>query len=373
MSDRAEFEDEGLIDRFRSSLQYEDRAAAQRLYQTLAGQVDGSSKSGSRLQRFMAACSPLQRPRTRVGWILVLSALLLLASGGAIAGSNILNLGKPVDIQSTNAYFPLSGFHPIPTKLYSHGKPELFFMGAEGPIDKISVERWPVVKALEQFGTLSGVKPVERGCSTVHGGFMNGQMQCSIPSFDFSHARYASKYLSFVSKDLIRPVKNNERKFQTLNSTETALYNKYVRFRGRPQCFKIVPPNHIVNFPCSTYVAYVDSAINYDGLRTLPLITIGGYLQTVSQDLISTDLARTIVLTPLPGTVSSYGVDQGLPFDTVRQALATNRDPSGVSNLVEHVNAEANIMTALICHADGKRPASVCNRPVIKTILKHVK
>jgi hypothetical protein len=246
-------------------------------------------------------------------------------------------------------------------------------MGAQGPTDKISVERWPVVKALEQFGTLSGVKPVERQCSTGPGGIASGPMQCSSPSFDLSHARFSSRYVSFVSKDLVRTVNSNDRQFQALNSTETALYNTYVQFRGHPKCFKIPSPNHIVYYPCSTYVARVDAAINSTGLRTLPLIAVGGYLQTVSQDLSSTDLTRTIAVTPPPRVITSIAVNQGLPFETVRQSLATSHDPPSLSNLVEHVNAEANIITALICHADGKRPSSVCNRSVIKTILKHAK
>jgi hypothetical protein len=373
MNDRAEVEDEKLIARFQIAFHYEDRAAAQRLRNALSGRADGSRASTSPLQRFLVACSPLQRPRTRVGWMLLLGVILLLASGAAVARSNILNLGKPVNIQSTNAYFPLSGFHRIKTNLRLQGKPELFFMGVQGPVDKISVERWPLVKALEQFGTLTGVKSVERACVTGHGGIMNGQAQCSPPSFDLSRARFTSKYLSFVSKDLTRDVNYKARRFQTLNSTENALYNKYVRFRGTPQCPKISSSGKVVNYACHSYEDYVVAAINSEDLRTLPLINIGGYLQTVSQDLSPTDLDRSIALTPLPGAVSSIGINQGLPFDTVRQSLATSRDPAGVSNLVEHVNAEANIITALICHADGKRPASVCDRPVIKTILKSVK
>lgn len=373
MNDRAEFEDGEVIDRFRASFHYEDRAAAQRLHHALSGRPDGSRASSSPLQRFLTAWSPLRRPRTRVGWILLVGSLMLLASGGVVAGSNILNLGKPVDIQSTNAYFPLSGFHRIKTNLRLRGKPELFFMGVQGPVDKVSVERWPVVKALEQFGTLTGVKAVERACSTAHGGIANGQLQCSSSTFDFSHARYASKYLAFVSKDLTRDVNNNARRFQTLNPTENALYTAYVRVRGTPQCFKVSPAGRIVNYPCHGYADYVNAAINNEGLRTLPLITIGGYLQTVSQDLSPADLSRSIVFTPVPGANSSNGVDQGLPFDTVRQALSTDRDPPGVNTLVEHVNAEANIITALICHADGKRPSSVCGRAAIRTILKSVK
>src|SRR5205807_4355 len=133
-----------------------------------------------------------------------------------------------------------------------------------------------------------------------------------------------------------------DQKFQNLNPIETALYNKYVRFRGRPQCFKITPPNHIVYYPCSTYVASVDAAINSSDLRTLPLITVGGYMQTASQILSASDFALPIVLTPPPGVMSGFEFDQGLPFDTVRQALATSHDPPGVRYLVEHVNAEAN-------------------------------
>lgn len=374
MNDREEFEDQGLIDRFRSSLQYQDHGAARRLHAALAGQADGSLAAGQRLRRFMAAWSSLRRPRTRMGWILLLGTLLLLAPGVAVAGSNILNLGKPVDIQSTNAYFPLSGFHRINTKLRLHGKPELLFMGAQGPSDKISVERWPLVKALEQFGTLSGVKAVERGCVTGRGGTMNGQMQCSSPTFDLSHARFAGKYISFVSKDLVRSVNYNAQRFQALSSTETALYNKYVRFRGRPQCFKLPSSGHVVVYPCYKFEDYVNAAINNTSdLRTFPLITIGGYLQTLSQDLSSADLSRSIALTPLPGAISSSGFNQALPFEMVRQALSTDRDPPGVNTLVEHVNAETNIMTALICHADGRKPTSVCDRPVIRAILTHVR
>jgi hypothetical protein len=40
---------------------------------------------------------------------------------------------------------------------------------------------------------------------------------------------------------------------------------------------------------------------------------------------------------------------------------------------VEDVNAEANIITAFVCHADGHKPVSVCSRPVVKRILKYVK
>lgn len=379
MNDRAEFEDEELIDRFRIALHYEDRAAAQRLRNALSGRPDGSRASNGPLQRFLAACSPLQRPRTRVGWILVLGLLLLLASGAAVAGSNILNLGKPMDIQSTAAYFPLSGFHRVNTNVEVHGKPDLLFIGAQGPVyNTINVERWPVVKALQQFGILSRVKAVERTCITVNTRYVQGALGCSTPTFDLSQARYTSRYMRFSSKDIVRTSGlapgTKVRLFQSLSPAETALFDRYARFKGQPYCSG-TSSGHIAMHPCSKPIDYITSSLFPDSAhptRTLPLIAIGHYVQTVSQDLNPTDLAKTIGNIPTPGQIVYQGVDQGMPFDTVRQALATGKDPQG-SVLVEHVNAEANIITALICHADGKRPASVCDRPAIKAILKHVK
>jgi hypothetical protein len=77
---------------------------------------------------------------------------------------------------------------------------------------------------------------------------------------------------------------------------------------------------------------------------------------------------------PLPkptGIVS--GARSGLPFEAVRSALAANRDPvTGTAGAIS-LNAETNIITALICHADGGRPGSVCRRGAIKQILKHVR
>jgi hypothetical protein len=370
MNDREDFEDELSIQRLRSALHYHDPAAAHRLRARLAGQETIAS-SHARFRTSIGTWSSLYTARLRLATLVCLVALLIVASGAAVAGSNILNLGRPVNIQSTNAYFPLSGFRRVGLNLRLNGKPELLFMGVQGPVDKISVERWPLVKALEQFGTLSGVRAVERSCSTAAG--YSNSLQCSSPTYDLSHAHFSSRYLVFVSKDLIRAIGNHNQRFQRLNSVETAVYKKYVQFHAQPQCFKINASHHVVDYPCSTYADYVMAAINSDALRTLPLIAIGGYVQTVSQDLTPADLTQSIPLTPVPGSLPSMAVTQGLPFATVQHALLIDRDPPGVYTLVEHVNAEANIITALICHADSKRPTSVCNRPVIKTILKYVK
>jgi len=83
----------------------------------------------------------------------------------------------------------------------------------------ISAERWPVVKALDQFGTLSHVASVERVCRSGGGGPLHftGPGPCTIPTFDFSHVRYSSPYLAFVSKDLLREDNGKIRVFQRLS------------------------------------------------------------------------------------------------------------------------------------------------------------
>jgi hypothetical protein len=41
--------------------------------------------------------------------------------------------------------------------------------------------------------------------------------------------------------------------------------------------------------------------------------------------------------------------------------------------LISDVSAEANVITALVCHADHMQPKRVCGRAVIRKIVKHVK
>jgi hypothetical protein len=103
----------------------------------------------------------------------------------------------------------------------------------------------------------------------------------------------------------------------------------------------------------------------------LPLVLAGGYVQTVSQLMIGADFGKPVPI-PTSSTITS-GLTTGLTFDTVRSALETGREPVSGSYLVVDVNAESNIISALICHADGMRPQAVCTRPAIKEILNRVK
>ncbi len=306
--------------------------------------------------------------------------IILLATAVTTADQHsIIDLGTPAPIVSTNSGFPLSGFHRVSAFPRLGKKPELLFLAAQvDTASTINVERWPVVKALSQFGRLSGIAKVDKHCTTVASGQNTGQIFCSVPTYDFTHVHYASPYLTFVSKDLVRRVGFKDRAFQPLTPAETAVYTRYVRSRTKPVCTKHdASGNPIryktgrdVTYTCTGYVDYVDASFNTGMTRTFPLIAIGDYLQTLSQDMIEGDFAQPIAVTPSPYSLTGQEM---LSFDTDRRALVTGKEPYPSSRLVTDVNGEANIITALICHATKNRPASVCHRATIKQILKYVK
>jgi len=306
--------------------------------------------------------------------------IILLATAVTTADQHsITDLGPPAPIVSTNSGFPLSGFHRVSAFPRAGKKPELLFLAAQvDTASTINVERWPVVKALSQFGRLSGIAKVDKHCKTVASGQYAGQIFCSVPTYDFTHVRYASPYLTFVSKDLVHRVGFKDRAFQPLTPAETALYTRYVRSSTKPVCTKYDASGHPilyktgrdVTYTCTGYVDYVDAALNTRTDRGLPLIAIGDYLQTLSSDMVEGDFARPIAVTPSP---YSFVGEQMLSFDTNQRALLTGKEPYPSSRLVPDVNGEANIITALICHATKNRPASVCHRTTIKQILKYVK
>ena len=85
-------------------------------------------------------------------------------------------------------------------------------------------------------------------------------------------------------------------------------------------------------------------------------------METGSNVAMVTDSSGTLDTTPY------------LSFAQVQQTLRTGKSVGGAPDtLVSDTNAETNIITALICHADGRKPAKVCNRAVIRSMLKHVK
>lgn len=155
-------------------------------------------------------------------------------------------------------------------------------------------ERWPVIKALNQFGTFQNV-----GASASSEG--------NIPTFDLTRATYTSAFVAFDHKD-VEDLNHNP--LQALDATEQNAFNRY------------------------------------DSTGSIPLILAGGYAVT--------------------GDAYNLGDIDGLSFATVQHSLQHGeRTP-----IVSDINAEANALTAFLCHADGMKPHSVCGRPVIRSIVR---
>jgi len=315
---------------------------------------------------------------------LVAACAILLATGITLAGPNtssIAYLGPPAPVVSTASEQPLGGFHRVSTFVRRGGKPDLIFLAAQASARKIDIERWPLVKALSQFGRLTGIKAVDKHCVPVKGGGAAGLESCTIPTYDLSHARYSSPYLAFDSKDLVRRVGSKNRAFQPMSPIEKMLFDRYVRSRTKPLCPKLDKSGNIIlvggqllSYTCTSFADYVNEAINNQTSRALPLIAVGDYLQTVSQIMITGDFVDTIPLTPTPGAKFPLLEDEHMAsFDADRKGMLTGQAPFLLSGLVRNVNSEANVITALICHATKGQPKSVCTRPTIKQILKSVR
>ena len=285
-------------------------------------------------------------------------AMFILGTGGSAvpgwAASDVTNLGATTTAVPSSLASGL-GVRHLRTALRSGGKAELLFLGTL--LDNGSTaERWPVVKALNQFGTLSGVSPViSRDClyqvvalvprlqcgPTEEHGFITG-----LATFDWSHAVYHSRYLTFVHKDLID---QNLRMRAKLSPLERSLFNRYVARSG------------FNNYHDTVWHTAVDRPTYQDGSRQFPLLAVGRYVETGNNVAISGDLN------------SSTG-RLVLPFAAVQQSLMKGRAEGGApATLVPDYNAETNVITALICTADGLQPHTVCGRPVIRRILTALK
>jgi hypothetical protein len=284
-----------------------------------------------------------------------LAAILLILGtvSTASASGSVTDLGKPTNTLPAPPAPLLDGFARKGPVLTQARKPEMLFIGTEvsgvGSGGGSAVELWALVKALDQFGRFSGVGTAEtRNCdgtsATTSQCFSNDKWP-GYATFNLDHARYTSRYLSFVHKDLI----DRDLHVQTnFSSVESSLIQQYLR--------------RYVTAPSSGWAdfAWQESLVPPEN-HGLPLVSIGGYLRATYGVAISGDLTPNTSVIPLS-------------FSTVQTSLQRGKAAGGATySLVPDVNAEANVLTALICHADGKQPSSVCNRSVIKTVLKHVK
>jgi hypothetical protein len=275
---------------------------------------------------------------------------LILGTASTVSASgNVTDLGKPTNNLPVPPAPLLAGFARKGPVLKQAGKPEVLFIGTEvsgaGSGGGSAVELFALVKALDQFGRFSSVGTAEtRYCVGTNQCFSNDKSP-GYATFNLDHARYTSRYLSFVHRDLI----DRDLHVQTnFSSVETSLIQQYLRR------YLTAPSSGWTDF------AWQESTLPPEN-HGLPLVSIGGYLRVAYGVALSGDLTPNTSVIPLS-------------FSVVQASLRGGKATGGATySLVPDVNAEANVLTALMCHADGKRPSSVCGRPVIKTILKHVK
>jgi hypothetical protein len=290
--------------------------------------------------------------------VLAVMVIAFASAPAAHAAGGILDLGKPTNSVSPAEHFPLSGFHKSGIVLRSGSRAKVLFLGTQLPWDEGSArERWPVIKALEQFGSFTGVNAVPHPC------FYNTYAKkddCFLPTFDWSHSTYRSSYVVFEHKDLATATDRKQRYYQRMTPIERELFVKYAR-----------SPIRLGNQdPDRIYASALNFAPGYS-THVLPLIAVGAYVQTLSQVILRGDFQNESLIHP--GDPNAGTVTQYLTFDQLRQALKAATNPDNTSNLVVDVNAEANIISALICHVDGLKPAKVCGRAAIRHIHTHVK
>jgi len=133
----------------------------------------------------------------------------------------------------------------------------------------------------------------------------------TIPTFDLHHATYNSRYVTFVHRDV---EDRAHQPLDTLSAEEQSLFTQY------------------------------------DPSGGIPLVLVGGY--------------------GLLGDGYDLSLIAGKSFGTVQHAL---QQGDSSSSFVPVINAEANSITAFICHTDRMRPHSVCDRPTIRQIVSRLR
>ncbi|MDQ2742227.1 MAG: hypothetical protein M3Z66_08000 [Chloroflexota bacterium] len=286
-------------------------------------------------------------------WLVAFALMVTLGSVSPLlvqADPAVTDLGKPVELYG-DPYFPLSGFHKVTFMPFRPRHPTLLVLASQPSVSS-AVERWPLVKALGWFGTLTNVK------STTFASGIATFDRFHVATFDLSHARYRSRYLTLLYRDLLDV---HSRVLHKMSKVEFQLYTKYVRpFTSSTQ-----------QQDPYALIAASDPAASTE--RELPLLVFGRYISTGSQQMISGVFQGV----PPPDTPGIMGAKEGAPysFRQIQDALIRGKSlgPYTGPGLVQHVNGEANILGALICHGDGGQPKSVCDRTSIRASERHIK
>lgn len=130
-----------------------------------------------------------------------------------------------------------------------------------------------------------------------------------IPTFDFMRAGYHSRYIALDTKDI---TDWNGKPLESFSLDEQGLFNRY------------------------------------DPTGGTPMVLAGDHVMV--------------------GSGYSPSEIQGRSFGSVQRAMERGEDTS----YTRAINAEANVITALLCRADGHQPAATCTRPVIKRLAAQI-
>lgn len=248
-------------------------------------------------------------PGSAIASALILVIALLPSSVHAARG--LASLGKLTS--DSERISPVGSFVHIGVRLASNHRPEVLFLGST---DSTSAAlTWPLVKALDQFGEWQGLRPTTD--QPPKGLPAGAPIPATHPTYDLSHARYRSRYVTFVH--------------MAPSARDLRLFGRLSR-RVRSQFLR-------------------------NGNGNAPLLTVAGYALW-NPDVFSGDFEDT--------------AGHGLSFSAAQTAI--RRDEGGVHYaLVHDVNAEANVIVALICHVTDRQPAHACDGRTIRGIARHIR
>jgi hypothetical protein len=232
-------------------------------------------------------------------------------------------LPAPASVTGPLASVPLSVFDSVGTAgmgvpmtvtanqatLKSSGLPRFVYEGAEF-CPYCAMERWPMVVALNRFGSFTGLKLTSS--SSTDDVFPN------TPTLSFLGSTYKSKYLVFNAYE---DEDRNENPLQVVPSDVTALYAKY---DGNGETGTV-----------------------FDSGAGIPFIDIANhYVSAGDPD------AYDPVGTALEGNA--------LTHQQIAEAIKDPTSAVGTTMGAKYLIADANFLSAAICSVDGNLPATVC-------------
>jgi thiol-disulfide isomerase/thioredoxin len=197
----------------------------------------------------------------------------------------------------------------LPKHLQVPDMPTVLYIGADW-CPYCAAERWPLVIALSRFGRFERLNTNRSSSSDVFPDTV---------TWTFYKSRYVSPYIRLVA-------------FETATR------------QGPTHPLETVTEPYLSVF--ETLDAPPRVPVGYNG--SIPFVLVGGKYLWI-------------------GTSYSPALLVGQTWQSLIPSIRTNQIPMGPP-----INANANALTAAICLADGNRPATVCENPVIRALSRHL-